>query len=52
MKGRHGYLRYAVLGAFIGGVAPLGFQSGGPVSMVVGAIVGALFGLALWDARL
>jgi hypothetical protein len=57
---RHGYSAYAVLGAIIGGWlgalyaygAPLWpFSQLGTASIVIGAVVGALFGAAVRDAR-
>jgi uncharacterized membrane protein YdcZ (DUF606 family) len=57
---RHGYSAYAVLRAIIGGWlgalyaygAPLWpFSQLGTASIVIGAVVGALFGAAVRDAR-
>ncbi len=51
MNRRYGYSAYAAMGALFGAALPFGFQLGlGPVSIVVCAIVGALFGAALRDA--
>jgi hypothetical protein len=46
---RYGYSAYTALGALTGGVVVCGFQLR-PVSIVAGAVVGALFGVAVQDA--
>jgi hypothetical protein len=47
---RHGYAMYAVLGALTGGMFAYASQVGGLMSIPVGVVVGALFGLAVRDA--
>ena len=51
MNRRYGYAAYATMGALTGGVLAYASQHGlGPMSIAVGAIVGALFGAAVRDA--
>ena len=50
MKWRYGYAKYATMGALTGGLLVYGFQLG-LLATAVSAVVGALFGAALWDWR-
>jgi hypothetical protein len=46
----YGYAKYATMGALTGGLLVYGFQLG-LFAAAVSAVVGALFGAALWDWR-
>jgi hypothetical protein len=50
MKWRYGYAKYATMGALTGGLLVYGFQLG-LLATAVSAVVGALFGAALWNWR-